>query len=97
MFHKEAQTQLQGQLHDTFLVRDSSTFPKDYVLSVSKNAHFSHYLINSLSKHCFKIRNPEYDHLLALLEFYKTLPEHHDPDRAHSQVSKGIGICTDSL
>lgn len=44
---QEAQTRLQGQRHGMFLVRDSSTCPGDYVLSVSENSRVSHYIINS--------------------------------------------------
>ncbi|KAK2110548.1 hypothetical protein P7K49_010294 [Saguinus oedipus] len=33
--------------HGVFLVRDSSTSPGDYVLSVSENSRVSHYIINS--------------------------------------------------
>ncbi|XP_053434834.1 crk-like protein [Nycticebus coucang] len=69
---QEAQTLLQGQRYGTFLVRDSSTRPGSYVLSVSENSQVSHYLINSLPKRRFKIGHQEFDHLPALLEFYKT-------------------------
>lgn len=44
---QEAVTLLQGQRHGVFLVRDSSTSPGDYVLSVSENSRVSHYIINS--------------------------------------------------
>ncbi|CAO2631064.1 Crk-like protein [Lemmus lemmus] len=54
-----------------FLVRDSSTCPGDYVLSVSENSRVSHYIINSLPNRRFKIGDQEFDHLPALLEFYK--------------------------
>lgn len=67
----EAQGRLQGQRHGTFLVRDSSTCPGDYVLSVSENARVSHYIINSLPGRRFKIGDQEFEHLPALLEFYK--------------------------
>lgn len=45
---QEAQPQLRGQLHSMCLVHDSSTYPGDYVLSVSRNSWVSHYNINSL-------------------------------------------------
>uniref|UniRef100_A0A8C3VDD7 Crk-like protein n=1 Tax=Catharus ustulatus TaxID=91951 RepID=A0A8C3VDD7_CATUS len=67
----EAQTRLQGQRHGMFLVRDSSTCPGDYVLSVSENSRVSHYIINSLPNRRFKIGDQEFEHLPALLEFYK--------------------------
>lgn len=67
----EAQGRLQGQRHGTFLVRDSSTCPGDYVLSVSENARVSHYIINSLPGRRFKIGDQEFEHLPALLDFYK--------------------------
>ncbi|XP_075772011.1 crk-like protein isoform X3 [Pelodiscus sinensis] len=67
----EAQTRLQGQRHGMFLVRDSSTCPGDYVLSVSENSRVSHYIINSLPNRHFKIGDQEFEHLPALLEFYK--------------------------
>lgn len=68
---QEAQSRLQGQRHGVFLVRDSSTCPGDYVLSVSENSRVSHYIINSLPNRRFKIGDQEFDHLPALLEFYK--------------------------
>ncbi|XP_048876171.1 crk-like protein [Brienomyrus brachyistius] len=68
---QEAQNRLQGQRHGTFLVRDSSTCPGDYVLSVSENSKVSHYIINSLPSKRFKIGDQEFDHLAALLDFYK--------------------------
>lgn len=68
---QEAQTRLQGQRHGMFLVRDSSTCPGDYVLSVSENSRVSHYIINSLPNRRFKIGDQEFEHLPALLEFYK--------------------------
>lgn len=54
-----------------FLVRDSSTCPGDYVLSVSENSKVSHYIINSLPNKRFKIGDQEFDNLPGLLEFYK--------------------------
>ncbi|XP_072443144.1 crk-like protein [Chiloscyllium punctatum] len=66
----EAQARLLGQRHGTFLVRDSSTCPGDYVLSVSENSKVSHYIINSLPGK-FKIGDQEFDNLPGLLEFYK--------------------------
>lgn len=68
---QEAQSRLQGQRHGVFLVRDSSTCPGDYVLSVSENSRVSHYIINSLPNRRFKIGDQEFEHLPALLEFYK--------------------------
>lgn len=67
----EAQGRLQGQRHGTFLVRDSSTCPGDYVLSVSENSRVSHYIINSLPGRRFKIGDQEFEALPALLDFYK--------------------------
>uniref|UniRef100_H0WFQ9 CRK like proto-oncogene, adaptor protein n=1 Tax=Otolemur garnettii TaxID=30611 RepID=H0WFQ9_OTOGA len=69
---REAHTLLQGQRCGTFLVRESSTRPGNYVLSVSEDSQVSHYLINSLPKRRFKIGHLEFDHMPALLEFYKT-------------------------
>ncbi|XP_029025177.1 crk-like protein [Betta splendens] len=68
---QEAQNRLQGQRHGMFLVRDSATCPGDYVLSVSENSKVSHYIINSLPSKRFKIGDQEFEHLPALLEFYK--------------------------
>ncbi|XP_042300032.1 crk-like protein [Sceloporus undulatus] len=67
----EAAGRLQGQRHGTFLVRDSSTCPGDYVLSVSENSRVSHYIINSLPGRRFKIGEQEFESLPALLDFYK--------------------------
>lgn len=41
------------------------------MLSVSENSRVSHYIINSLPNRRFKIGDQEFDHLPALLEFYK--------------------------
>lgn len=41
------------------------------MLSVSENSKVSHYIINSLPSKRFKIGDQEFDHLPALLEFYK--------------------------
>lgn len=76
---QEAVTLLQGQRHGVFLVRDSTTIPGDYVLSVSENSKVSHYIINSVSNNRqsgmgqtrFRIGDQEFDSLPALLEFYK--------------------------
>uniref|UniRef100_A0A3P9PPZ4 SH2 domain-containing protein n=2 Tax=Poecilia reticulata TaxID=8081 RepID=A0A3P9PPZ4_POERE len=46
---QEAVSLLQGQKHGVFLVRDSSSIPGDYVLSVSENSKVSHYIINDIS------------------------------------------------
>ncbi|KAM4796480.1 adapter molecule crk isoform 2-T2 [Rhinophrynus dorsalis] len=78
---QEAVNLLQGQRHGVFLVRDSTTIPGDYVLSVSENSKVSHYIINSFSNNRqsgpglnqsrFRIGDQEFDSLPALLEFYK--------------------------
>ncbi|XP_053313108.1 adapter molecule crk isoform X2 [Spea bombifrons] len=78
---QEAVNLLQGQRHGVFLVRDSTTIPGDYVLSVSENSKVSHYIINSvnnnrqsgpaLNQSRFRIGDQEFDSLPALLEFYK--------------------------
>uniref|UniRef100_A0A8C5PBG4 Adapter molecule crk n=1 Tax=Leptobrachium leishanense TaxID=445787 RepID=A0A8C5PBG4_9ANUR len=81
---QEAVNRLQGQRHGVFLVRDSTTIPGDYVLSVSENSKVSHYIINSVSNNrqsapgecgegqCrFRIGDQEFESLPALLEFYK--------------------------
>eukprot|EP00062_Callorhinchus_milii_P028160 gi/632992387/ref/XP_007885068.1/ PREDICTED: adapter molecule crk [Callorhinchus milii] len=67
----EAVSLLQGQRHGTFLVRDSTTMPGDYVLSVSENSKVSHYIINSRQPGRFRIGDQEFEHLAGLLEFYK--------------------------
>ncbi|OCT94221.1 adapter molecule crk isoform X1 [Xenopus laevis] len=78
---QEAVNLLQGQRHGVFLVRDSTTIPGDYVLSVSENSKVSHYIINSVSNNRqsstgmvqsrFRIGDQEFDSLPTLLEFYK--------------------------
>ncbi|KAG2458793.1 CRK protein, partial [Polypterus senegalus] len=78
---QEAVALLQGQRHGVFLVRDSTTIPGDYVLSVSENSRVSHYIINSISNNRqsstglnpsrFRIGDQEFENLSALLEFYK--------------------------
>lgn len=75
----EAVALLQGQRHGTFLVRDSSTIPGDFVLSVSESSRVSHYIVNSgaaaaapgMNPPRFRIGDQEFDSLPALLEFYK--------------------------
>ncbi|CAN0336705.1 unnamed protein product [Lampetra planeri] len=66
----ETQRRLQGQRHGTFVVRDSTTCPGDYVLSVSENSKVSHYIVNNLADR-FKIGDQEFRDLPALLEFYR--------------------------
>ena len=61
---------LQRQQHGTFLVRDSSTLPGDYVLSVSENSKVSHYIINKV-KNRLKIGDQYFDTMPELLDFYK--------------------------
>ncbi|NP_001083483.1 adapter molecule crk [Xenopus laevis] len=79
---QEAVNLLQGQRHGVFLVRDSTTIPGDYVLSVSENSKVSHYIINSVTNNRqsstagmvqsrFRIGDQEFDSLPTLLEFYK--------------------------
>ncbi|XP_006012682.1 crk-like protein [Latimeria chalumnae] len=70
MSRQEAVQLLQGQAHGTFLVRDSTTCPGDYVLSVSENCKVSHYIINSLPGR-LKIGDQDFDGLPSLLEFYR--------------------------
>uniref|UniRef100_A0A3B5QQZ0 Adapter molecule crk n=1 Tax=Xiphophorus maculatus TaxID=8083 RepID=A0A3B5QQZ0_XIPMA len=69
----EAVSLLQGQKHGVFLVRDSSSIPGDYVLSVSENSKVSHYIINDISveSNRFQIGEESFSELAALLEFYK--------------------------
>ncbi|XP_033906897.3 adapter molecule crk-like isoform X1 [Acipenser ruthenus] len=78
---QETVSLLHGQRHGVFLVRDSTTIPGDYVLSVSENSKVSHYIINSISNNRqsstglspprFRIGDQEFEALPALLEFYK--------------------------
>ncbi|XP_043997632.1 adapter molecule crk-like [Gambusia affinis] len=78
---QEAVSLLQGQKHGVFLVRDSSSIPGDYVLSVSENSKVSHYIINDISNRTrpgsgvesnqFQIGEESFVALPALLEFYK--------------------------
>lgn len=78
---QEAAAALQGQRHGLFLVRDSSSCPGDYVLSVSENSRVSHYIITrqsgpeesgtGQSGSWFRIGEQEFKALPALLEFYK--------------------------
>lgn len=63
MSRKEAQT----RLHGIFLVCGSPACPEDGALSMSENSQVSHYIVNSLPNHHFKIGDLEFDCLLALL------------------------------
>ncbi|XP_077979364.1 crk-like protein [Glandiceps talaboti] len=70
----EAQRLLYGTRHGRFLVRDSTSCPGDYVLSVSENAKVSHYIINrekNIPIQRFKIGDQVFDDLVSLIEFYK--------------------------
>ncbi|CAK8672187.1 crk-like protein [Clavelina lepadiformis] len=67
---KESQEKLLRQKHGTFLVRDSTTCPGDYVLSVSENSKVSHYIINNMQQR-LKIGDQMFDSMPELLDFYK--------------------------
>uniref|UniRef100_H2ZKK9 Crk-like protein n=1 Tax=Ciona savignyi TaxID=51511 RepID=H2ZKK9_CIOSA len=67
---KESQDRLLHQKHGSFLVRDSTTCPGDYVLSVSENSKVSHYIINNLQMK-LKIGDQQFDSMPELLDFYK--------------------------
>nr|CAB3233853.1 crk-like protein [Phallusia mammillata] len=67
---KDTQDKLIQQRHGTFLVRDSTTCPGDYVLSVSENSKVSHYIINKLQNK-LKIGDQTFDSMPELLDFYK--------------------------
>ncbi|XP_078492753.1 crk-like protein [Ciona intestinalis] len=67
---KESQNKLLQQKHGSFLVRDSTTCPGDYVLSVSENSKVSHYIINK-QENRLKIGDQMFDSMPELLDFYK--------------------------
>jgi len=67
---KESQEKLLHTKHGTFLVRDSTTCPGDYVLSVSENSKVSHYIINK-HQNSLKIGDQIFSSMPELLEFYK--------------------------
>ncbi|XP_062814912.1 crk-like protein isoform X2 [Anolis carolinensis] len=76
---REAAWRLQGQRQGTFLVRDSSTCPGDYVLSVAENGRVSHYIIHALpgdgggaaGRGLFRIGDQHFQSLPDLLDFYR--------------------------
>uniref|UniRef100_H2XUL2 Crk-like protein n=1 Tax=Ciona intestinalis TaxID=7719 RepID=H2XUL2_CIOIN len=67
---KDSQNKLLHQKHGSFLVRDSTTCPGDYVLSVSENSKVSHYIINK-QENRLKIGDQMFDSMPELLDFYK--------------------------
>jgi len=70
----EAQRLLHGTRHGRFLIRDSTSCPGDFVLSVSENAKVSHYIINrekNIAVQRFKIGDQVFDDIASLIEFYK--------------------------
>lgn len=79
-----ADTILAGKRPGLYLVRDSSTCPGDYVLSVSENNKVSHYIISRRGG-LYLIGDQTFTDLPAVIEFYKmhfldttTLTQHAD-------------------
>ncbi|XP_067943849.1 adapter molecule Crk-like [Watersipora subatra] len=59
----------------TFLVRDSSTMPGEYVLCVREDQRVSHYIINKMITDTgsrFRIGDQDFPDIPSLLNFYKT-------------------------
>ncbi|KAK3719416.1 hypothetical protein QZH41_015660, partial [Actinostola sp. cb2023] len=61
---------LSGKTPGTFLVRESSTIPGDYVLSVSESSKVSHYIINFKGT-CYQIGEQTFQNLPDIIDFYK--------------------------
>ncbi|EDO38500.1 predicted protein [Nematostella vectensis] len=73
---------LNGKPPGVWLVRDSTTIPGDYVLSVSESGKVSHYIINNKGT-MYTIGDQTFPDLPSIIEFYKkhfldttTLKEH---------------------
>ncbi|XP_064384629.1 crk-like protein [Halichondria panicea] len=61
---------LAGRRPGLFLVRDSSSCPGDYVLSVSENSKVSHYIISRRGG-MYLIGDQSFEELPEVIEFYK--------------------------
>lgn len=61
---------LLGKKPGTYLIRDSSSIPGDFVLAVSESGKVSHYIINSIGTG-YKIGENTFPDLHSIIEFYK--------------------------
>ncbi|KAL9978482.1 hypothetical protein ACROYT_G016003 [Oculina patagonica] len=61
---------LLGKKPGTYLIRDSSSIPGDFVLAVSEGGKVSHYIINSIGTG-YKIGENTFPDLHEIIEFYK--------------------------
>ncbi|KAJ7392115.1 hypothetical protein OS493_013483 [Desmophyllum pertusum] len=61
---------LQGRRPGTYLIRDSSSIPGDFVLAVSESGKVSHYIINSKGSH-YQIGENTFPDLSSIIDFYK--------------------------
>jgi len=66
----QAESILNGRPSGTYLVRDSSSIPGDYVLSVSESSKVSHYIINNKGN-VYQIGEQTFPDLPAIINFYK--------------------------
>jgi proto-oncogene C-crk len=66
----QAESLLHGRKSGLFLVRDSSTHPGDFVLSVSENGKVSHYII-SHRNNLYLIGDQSFPDLPTVLDFYR--------------------------
>lgn len=61
---------LLGRKPGTFLIRDSSSIPGDFVLAVSEGGKVSHYIINSKGSQ-YQIGENTFPDLHSIIDFYK--------------------------
>lgn len=61
---------LLGRKPGTYLIRDSSSIPGDFVLAVSEGGKVSHYIINNKGSH-YQIGENSFPDLHSIIEFYK--------------------------
>ncbi|XP_031574954.1 crk-like protein isoform X1 [Actinia tenebrosa] len=67
---REAEAVLSGKTPGTFLVRDSSSIPGDFVLSVSESGKISHYIINFKGSY-YQIGEQTFQEIPSIIEFYR--------------------------
>lgn len=68
---RQAEEKLKGTPDGTYLFRDSTSSPTDFVLSASEATRVSHYIIQRTVTLSYTIGDKEFNDLVAIVEFYK--------------------------
>lgn len=68
---RQAEEKLKGTPDGTYLFRDSTSSPADFVLSASEATRVSHYIIQRTPEMNYTIGDKEFNDLVAIVEFYK--------------------------